>query len=131
VVAVAPTLPSDHGGDRAATAASDLTDGKLGLAERARELAATKNKSIWTNRRSGQRRRWEHHDGGSGDGGGRREREEHGGGTVVEIVAREREASGDARVSEREWRGRCHPTGPRSGLAGGWTDRWDPPVDFF
>ena len=56
VVVVKPSLPSDHGGDRAATAASDLTDGKLGLAERDLELAATKNKSVWINRRSEQRR---------------------------------------------------------------------------
>ena len=91
VVVVELALPSDHGGDRAATAASDLTDRKLGLAERDMELAATKSRSIWINRRSEPQRCSEHHGGGSNVGGGRRERVEHGGGGDGESRERVRE----------------------------------------
>ena len=93
VVVVELALPSDHGGDRAATAASDLTDLKLGLAERDMELAATKSRSIWINRRSEPRRCSGHHGGGSNGGGGRRERVEHRGG-----------GDGESRERVREWR---------------------------
>jgi len=90
VVAVAPLLPSDHGGNQTSTAAADLTDEKLGLEGSVRELQTTKPESNWTQRRSDRQRRWEQHGGGCGGGGELGEREQHGG--DASELGREREA---------------------------------------